>query len=76
MRRRCATSNLGHDVLENVALRFVMPSGFFRCTVDAARSDLVRVLPVAILKTGPAILGFATSQYIRSLDVKGAIQSH
>ena len=73
MRRRCTTNNLGRDVLENVALSFVMPGSLFSRTVDATTFDLIRVLPVTILKTRPAILGLATSQCIRVLNVKGAI---
>jgi hypothetical protein len=50
-----------------------MPCGFLRPIVDTAGFDLINVLPVAILKTWPAVFGLATSQGVRSLDIISAI---
>jgi hypothetical protein len=61
------------DVLEDVALCFIMPYGFLRQAVYTSILDLVNVLPVAILETWPAVLGLATSKGIRGLGLISAI---
>lgn len=61
------------DVLEDIALCFIMPCGFLRRIVDTATFDLINVLPIAILETWPAVLGLATGQGVRGLDLISAI---